>query len=943
MKITIPFFLCLFLFAESYSQRIISQECLQLRANDYILMIHDNKDLTTSILLENLTVYDSSQFKYSFIRLDKDKKVIQSRSLPVYSAPGYNATDRIACFDEAGAFLFVFQNRKYHAYKFDADGNFLWEADSIGEFFDSTGIEVTARQDGGFIINSKLFNDRSKDFVAISNRGQVLWKKHYNTDGLIQYNETYALNYSLPNGNTFLSMNPIRAILGLDSGIILNFIVDSLGNTIAADTIRNAYINNSYNPSQPVSHTLKSTNIPFFYYTPVSGIQHLILLDGNNLNTLKSITDSSLSLLSFDPINYSLITDTTHLFSVTYDGLDGLYLKDVTCMDMNFDTIWKYTFPVDSSYYVYNYSDPVRIADNNSIFVAGRLIRNGTLAWVSHTPTVDSISYNGIEYFAGSYVPYNYNFTDNTHIFMLRQYSTNSSAYPQTIHRFQVFDFDSGTSLTDFILDPYHVNPVYMIPFGNMKSFVIYNRADCLVADAIYSDSVNTVRAMAFIDENTNGIKDSAEHNYLNGFVNMINGNIRQQKLLNGHSFTTLYADTGTIITQLQLYSGYYTVVPPQYSRSHTTYRNRDTLLFALVPIPGKNDVSLHLLNNFMTRMGRFNDYTLVLENKGTTVSAGKIKLVPDKRIDLVNITPGFSYNKGDTLVWDIQALLPTEKLTISLHIQGNEPPLLNEGDTIISEAWYEAGSEDLSPGDNYSQVKEIIITSRDPNDKAVLSGNILTPTQISNGDYLSYIIHFQNTGNDTAFRVIVIDTLADKVNVNTLQVIGASAPYTLEILQNKILKFTFEDIRLSYDTLSASSKGYIAYRVKANMNLPLGSAIENTADIFFDYNPPIRTNTVQTQVLLLSSAAPKHQAYGQLYIYPNPNAGNFIIHYVNKGEGPLQLQLIDIYGNVEYEARNHYNNIADFPVNASTLAKGMYWIRIFDGDQFYSQPIIIQ
>jgi uncharacterized repeat protein (TIGR01451 family) len=58
----------------------------------------------------------------------------------------------------------------------------------------------------------------------------------------------------------------------------------------------------------------------------------------------------------------------------------------------------------------------------------------------------------------------------------------------------------------------------------------------------------------------------------------------------------------------------------------------------------------------------------------------------------------------------------------------------------------------------------------------------------LKNGDYLVYLVRFQNTGTDTAFSVTVRDTLDAKLDWNTIQMIGASHAYDLNITSGNIL-----------------------------------------------------------------------------------------------------------------------------------------------------------
>ncbi|RDC64426.1 DUF7619 domain-containing protein [Adhaeribacter pallidiroseus] len=158
-------------------------------------------------------------------------------------------------------------------------------------------------------------------------------------------------------------------------------------------------------------------------------------------------------------------------------------------------------------------------------------------------------------------------------------------------------------------------------------------------------------------------------------------------------------------------------------------------------------------------------------------------------------------------------------------------------------------------PDDSEPEISEDcqpILDSYDPNDKQAipvgLTANHYTPTNTP----LRYTIRFQNTGNDVAYRVVVVDTLAEDLDVSTLQVGASSHAYTLSISGKiqPILTFTFDNILLPDSTHNqAGSNGFISFSIKPKLNLPEKKEIKNYADIFFDYNEPVRTNTTVNQI----------------------------------------------------------------------------------------------
>jgi uncharacterized repeat protein (TIGR01451 family) len=150
------------------------------------------------------------------------------------------------------------------------------------------------------------------------------------------------------------------------------------------------------------------------------------------------------------------------------------------------------------------------------------------------------------------------------------------------------------------------------------------------------------------------------------------------------------------------------------------------------------------------------------------------------------------------------------------------------------------------------------------------------------NGDWLTYTIHFQNTGNDTAYTVIVKDTLDANVDASSFQYLGSSHHAVVQLF-GQAMVFTFPKINLvDSATDPPLSEGWIQYKVKAKSNLPLLTQVKNTAYIYFDNNTAIATNTTVNTVDTLSIIGPlgiSHVKKGSaLQLYPNPNTGTFTL-----------------------------------------------------------------
>lgn len=214
-------------------------------------------------------------------------------------------------------------------------------------------------------------------------------------------------------------------------------------------------------------------------------------------------------------------------------------------------------------------------------------------------------------------------------------------------------------------------------------------------------------------------------------------------------------------------------------------------------------------------------------------------------------VTPAATSVNGDLITWNYSNLVPNAEVSITLNFVLGTPPSVSLGDTLKSVATIETDGIDITPKDDTATIKQIVRGSFDPNDKTEANAGIITPGQVSNGEYLNYVIRFQNTGTDTAFNITVRDTLENRLDWNSLQMISASHACQLAIEDANKLTWQFNNIKLPYD--EPNSHGYIAYRIKPKPTVLAGDTIKNTAGIYFDYNLPVATNTEKTVVFLLT------------------------------------------------------------------------------------------
>ena len=144
------------------------------------------------------------------------------------------------------------------------------------------------------------------------------------------------------------------------------------------------------------------------------------------------------------------------------------------------------------------------------------------------------------------------------------------------------------------------------------------------------------------------------------------------------------------------------------------------------------------------------------------------------------------------------------------------------------------------------------IVDSFDPNDKLVLPTGTTAQHYTPTNTPLTYRVRFQNTGTDDAYRIVVVDTLSAALDVRTLHVTAASHPYRLVLTGSgrPVLTFTLAGITLPPRALDEpGSNGFVEFTVRPAAGLVPQTRIDNFADIYFDYNPPVRTNTTVNRI----------------------------------------------------------------------------------------------
>jgi uncharacterized repeat protein (TIGR01451 family) len=368
----------------------------------------------------------------------------------------------------------------------------------------------------------------------------------------------------------------------------------------------------------------------------------------------------------------------------------------------------------------------------------------------------------------------------------------------------------------------------------------------------------------------------------------------------------------------------YFSVSPSQVSVSFPSTASPLLQDFCITPNGTHNDVEVMVSPISPAQPGFEASYKITYKNKGNQMLSGSVSFAYDEdRQDFISSTktPDSNNNQGK-LTWDYSDLKPFEERSINVVLKTNKPtetPSVVPGNILPFTAIINPITGDETPADNTFVFKQTVVGSYDPNDKTCLEGSSITPEMV--GKDVHYTIRFENTGDYQATNVVVKDMIdTTKFDVASLQVLEASHNFYTKISDTNKVEFIFENINLPF--AQPASMGHLSFKIKTLPTVKIGDELKNTADIFFDYNLPIITNTAKTvveaQAPLSTSEVSKAVDFA---LFPNPASS--VLNVISKTE-IKHADVLDAQGRLIQSSQ-----IKDQKIDIERLEKGAYFLRI--------------
>lgn len=393
------------------------------------------------------------------------------------------------------------------------------------------------------------------------------------------------------------------------------------------------------------------------------------------------------------------------------------------------------------------------------------------------------------------------------------------------------------------------------------------------------SPGFNEISGKVYLDENENGMFDAGEAELSHVPTQIMPAShfsyTAQTGLFRHFVEPGTYEIAPLLDPCFELTSG-----PATYTVDFDGTMNITGLNFGVRPLSDLAELNIDL-TSALTRCNRSVPFWLTLSNTGCKILDGRYSLTLSDLANFESAIPAPNEVVGNTLFWDFSDLLPNHQQQVLLFFQIAGANQTGELIEIPLTAFLEDTGGGLVLSDEQTYVSEIRC-SYDPNDKLVTPERSLYPEFTENytlfEEELNYTVRFQNTGNDTAFQVVIRDHLSDKLDWATFRPGASSHPYEARLLDNGLVEFHFNDILLvDATTNEPESHGFVQFRIFSRNEVGEGSAIQNFAKIYFDFNPPIITNT--TRNIMVTELPQQAAPLADFSYFPS----DLQVHFVDK------------------------------------------------------------
>lgn len=388
------------------------------------------------------------------------------------------------------------------------------------------------------------------------------------------------------------------------------------------------------------------------------------------------------------------------------------------------------------------------------------------------------------------------------------------------------------------------------VPLNPESSFIELNSSGCNdTVEALASCGESLISGTVYYDADCNGVFGGNDIPQSYQFIEDPEGNILSVTNADGIYFIpasgisimTIVPDT--IVGLLPA-----TPISIDLSETQGTVSNQD---FPLCHDLSQYNVSVHLFAQEQLRPGFNSTLAVQVNNQTWSPVSGYVTVDLSLTAGLTIIDAFSGTIQGMVVTFPVVFLdsFSDQVFFYNVYVDANVP--LGTMQTVNASIVLDGGTDNYTLDDSETITLEVI-GSYDPNDITVNKPAIeYNQYDVGNGEWLEYLIRFQNTGTADAIFIHVLNEIAEELDLASFELLQTSHSMSMSI-SNREIDFFFEDINLPDSTSNLEgSQGFIFYRIRSISNLSVEDLISNQVAIYFDFNDPIFTNTALTEFYL--------------------------------------------------------------------------------------------
>ena len=349
---------------------------------------------------------------------------------------------------------------------------------------------------------------------------------------------------------------------------------------------------------------------------------------------------------------------------------------------------------------------------------------------------------------------------------------------------------------------------------------------------------------------------------------------------------------------------------PTKYVAVKASSVHFDLSVHPVVPVTGVNDQWGHIY---------------VQNNIGIPINS-TVKLSFDSRWYLTTESHPMPTISGDTATWTLSSVSPMASSPTDIYyVLRALSSALPIGDAVHGNFSVSPFPGDADTMNNIVIRNDTVKAGCDPNYMENIPSGCLPLT--TGTTQLQYNIHFENTGNDTAHNIYVLDTLSPNLNPHTLKVLMASAAMNISMFNDggyNVVKFDFPAINLLDTSHHGLCDGVVMYTINTLPNLPSATTVDGRAGIYFDVNAVVLTNTAENVVGCPVTSVATVPTDGKFEIYPNPVLDELTIVADNNIYNSVLIT--NTLGRIMKQQPLTGNTTK---LNINTLSPGLYYVRL--------------